>query len=177
MRARAHVCLCVSACVRVYIWACGCMYACVDVRRCVRVSMRGCTGVCVRCCVRVLTHARARAHVRACVCASPGNAGVVVAGSDCGDFALGPLDGRDCHREASAQTHAKHETLVASFSKTGSGFAKKWRPVFGLCFAAAITSSSINRNQKTDAVFRSSSVFLRLSAAWRGGGVEAVRRQ
>ena len=96
--------------------------------------MHGCVCVYVRCCVRVLTHARARAHARACVCASPGNAGVVVAGSDCGDFALGPLDGKDCHREASAQTHAKHETLVASFSKTGSGFAKKvassFRPLF-----------------------------------------------
>ena len=133
--------------------------------------------VCMCAVVCVFFHMRVRGRMRMHVCASPGNAGVVVAGSDCGDFALGAPDGRDCHGEASAQTHTKHETLVASFSKTGSGFAKKWRPVFGLCFAAAITSSSINRYQKTDAVFRSSSIFLRLSAAWRGGGVEAVRRQ
>ena len=140
--------------------------------------MHGCVCVCAVVCVFLHMHVRGRMRMH--VCASSGNAGVVVAGSDCGDFALGPLDGRDCHREASAQTHAKHETLVASFSKTGSGFAKKLRPVFGLCFAAAITSQSINRYQKTDAVFRSSSTFFAfvcsLARRRRGGCEKAVRR-
>ena len=134
--------------------------------------------MCALVCMFLHMHVRGRKRMH--VCASSGNAGVVVADSGCGDSALGPLDERDFHGKASAQTHTKHETPVASCLKTVSGFAKKLRPVFGLCFAAAITSSSINRYQKTDAVFRSSSTFFAfvcsLARRRRGGCEKAVRR-
>ena len=85
--------------------------------------------------------------------------GVVVADSDCGDIALGPLDGRDLHVKASAQTHTKNEILVAFFKSTGFRVCKKLRQVFGLFFAAALTTSSINANQKAAAFFPTRSVF------------------
>ena len=71
--------------------------------------------VCVCALVCMFLHMRVRGRMRVHVCASSGNAGIVVAGSDCGDFALGLLHGRDFHGEASVQTHTKHETPVASF--------------------------------------------------------------
>ena len=59
------LCVCVHACVHVYM--CACMCACVHVcmYACVHVCVRACVHVCVRACMRACMCA----FVRACVCA------------------------------------------------------------------------------------------------------------
>ena len=46
------------------------------------------------------------------------------------------------------------------FQSIGFRVCKKWRPVFGLCFAATLTAPSMNRFQKTDALFPTRSTFF-----------------